>query len=239
MSLQRTAQFLIRKTSRYCPFTATPGIIFPVLLLIFSAGCSKEKMDELVASAKEKTTQISDATATMKEQVSGVTAGVSEKAERAMDQIETVLPGSGEMNLELEKPVTLSRADLQIVRVDEKRSVVLQVFSYPIDKPITDYPSVMLRALAERTSADFSDASPWFGKPLECSVFIQETADGPIWATESGKSVSITLTANPDDAAMVSGTLGTGMLLGSDGTSRSLEGGSVTAKMLPIVGGSL
>ena len=210
-----------------------------VLAAVVISGCSKEKMDELVASAKEKTTQLSDATATMKEQVSGVAAEVSEKAGRTMDQIETVLPGSGEMTLNIGKPVSLSRADLQVVRVDENRSVVLQIFSYATDKPIVDYPSVMLRALAEPTSADFSDASPWFGKPLECTVFLQETADGPIWATELGKSVSLTLSPNLDDATMVSGTLGAGMLAGSDGTPRSLEGGSVKAKMLPVVGGSL
>jgi len=203
------------------------------------AGCSKEKMDELVASAKEKTNQITDATATMKEQVGGVAAGASEQAGRAIDQIEKVLPGSGEMVLQLDQPLTLSRAELQIVRVDAERPIVLQIFSYPTDQPIADYPAVMVRALSEPSDSVFSDPSPWFDKPLPCSVFIQKTADGPIWATQLGESIPLTLAANTEDATMVSGKLGTGALTGSDGSSLSISGGTITAKWLPVVRGTL
>ncbi|WP_146580484.1 hypothetical protein [Neorhodopirellula pilleata] len=196
-------------------------------------------MDELVASAKEKTNQITDATATMKEQVSGVAAGVSEQASRVIDQVETVLPGSGEMVLQLDQPLTLSRAELQIVRVDAERPIVLQVFSYPTDKPIADYPAVMLRALSEPSDSVFTDPSPWFDKPLSCSVFIQKTPEGPIWATQLGESIELTLSAHSEDANMVSGKLGTGTLAGSDGSSLTLSGGTITAKRLPVVRGTL
>lgn len=232
----------LEKTSRWGTNANQVINVFRMLALVGSLvgslGCSKEKRDELLASAKEKTTQISDATATMKEQVSGVAASASEKAGRTMDQIEAVLPGSGEMALQLDQPMSLSRADLQIVRVDADRPIVLQVFSYPTDKPIVDYPCVMLRALAAPTNASFTDASPWFGKPLDCTVLLQKEADGPIWTTDLGKGVAFTLSPNPDDATMVLATLGTGTLAGSDGSSLSLAGGTITAKLAPVIGGA-
>jgi hypothetical protein len=208
------------------------GLIFLATVVLMTGGCSKEKLDELVASAKETTESV-------KSQVTDAAAGVSDQADRTMDAVGSVLPSSGSITLQLDKPVECERANLQVIRVDDKRPVVVQVTSYRTDRAIDSYPSVLLRALTTPTDSEFADVGPWLDKPLACRVFVQLEENGPIWSNELNSPVELTLRRDSSGGDMVQGSLASGTLVASDGAQVTMSAGSLSASIVPAIGGTL
>lgn len=208
----------------------------PVAITLLS-GCSQEKMDELVASAKEKTAQITEATETVKEQVTGVASEVTKSADSAMQQAATLLPGNGRLSLQLDQEVTIGKADLQLIRVDAKRPVVIQLATYRTDRPIDSYPSALIRLLGNPSSDPLTSIDAYLNQPLSGHVFLQLEENGPIWATTDDKPIQVTLTKMDAETNLVEGSIATGQLQATDGKTQTLGGGRIIAAFAPIVDG--
>ena len=233
------------RVSASCPRIGTALIAVLLMIgVVFSPGCSKEKMDEMVSSAKEKTAELSQATASVQEQIAEKATELRQAAdvgglvEQTMDQVSAVLPGSGHVTLQLDAPVKVNRADLQIIRVDEQRPIVLQVTSYALNRPIETFPCVLLHATSPPTSETFSDATPWLGKSLACQVFVQREAEGPIWASDPASPIDLVPRSDDTGSDQLLGTLKPGTLVAPDGTQLTLAAGELSAKLQGVVGGA-
>lgn len=170
-------------------------------LLVALAGCSKEKLDELVQKSKE---QLDKGIEQVEEATGEMGSELSSKAEAVVDDARQQLPLNGEMQLVIESPVTVPGCYVTFIDAVGGRPSVLQLKSYRSAEAET-FPSVLLQATVEA-----SDPSALQGQTVSAQMFVQVAADGPVWFADRTHPVQLKIVTVADrkfTAELVGGAL--------------------------------
>lgn len=217
----------------------------PILLGV--AGCSGEKMDEVVAAAKAKSQdlatktkeatagaadQLKEATKTIGQQTGQIVESSQEKLGETRRAIEDALPGSGRVTLQTEPPMQTAIARWTVIDVPTVNgtATIWQLTTYRTDGEIDAYPAVMLRAVltdgdATQTGRQRIDAK--VGQSIACQLFAQRSADAPIVSTRDGQTVHVQLNAIDEAGGQLTATIDPAELIQTDGQTVSLAGGVI------------
>lgn len=161
-----------------------------VLVLLLSAACSKEKLNELVDKTKE--------------QVSAGAAKVKESVSSATDTAKEQLALSGSARVQLDSELTTSGCYAEFLTLGGGRPNVLQIRSYKTPDQ-ESFPSLYFRATT--TAAGGSEL---VGQTLSGELFLQKESGGSVWTSPGGGHVDVKILAVDQqkiDAEIVGGSL--------------------------------
>jgi hypothetical protein len=113
-------------------------------------------------------------TSCSKEQVDNLTSKVKEQVSKAPDVVKEVLPSTGSIALQFEKPIDLKQANGDLF-VLKGRPSVLQIRSYA-RKERGKLPAVFFHATTDATSVD-----QLIGKSVDGTLFVQFDNGADIW----------------------------------------------------------
>ena len=194
------------------------------------SGCDKAKVDEMVASAKEKAAEFSEksddafekakASATtaadaikktanetaskVKESASNFAGSAADLAGGAVDLVSM----NGNAKITLDSPTDFTAAYVRVVNVGTEQSV-FQLKSYSKDGQSTTYPAFFIQgAVAENSLGSLA------GQTISCRLFAQKTADGEVWENAPGQLINVQFQKSQDS---LTASFSAGSLVSSSG----------------------
>ena len=185
--------------------------LMPIALItICFCGCSKEKMDEMVAQAKDKAAefseksedalenakatadilkdQVTEAASSAKDTASNLASEASDLASGAID----VVSMNGNATITLDAPTNFSAAYIRVIPFDEEQSV-FQLRSYSRDGNANVFPAYFIQGTVTQKSLD-----SLAGKTIPCRLFAQKTADGHVWENATGQLINVQVQKSQD-----------------------------------------
>jgi hypothetical protein len=190
-------------------FKLTPLVL---LSLTLSGGCSKEEMKKMAESVKEKSQSIAEST--------------KEMATQAVETAKEQLPETGEVTLQLNPPIKIDSAKIEVVSVGDGRSNIVQIATYDVSSAPKSYPSVLIQG---RTEA--GDPASLAGQTVACELFMRADSTGPIAMTAASQPAQVTFDSYDPEARTVSASIRQVTLVGSDNKPVALAGGTILAVM--------
>jgi len=198
------------------PLPLVSLLSFVFCLCWFSLGCSKEKLDELTASVKEKTAEIATSAETMAEQAKSAT-------NTAVATVQEKLPSRGSIRLQTQPSIETAHANAEMIRFPDGRPTVLQVVSY--NPELTDnYPRVLFWGLTTVNSA-----AELAGQSVSCDLYVQSTATDPMLMSTPANPVEVRFETFNSEEGTIQAQIASAPLLRSDNQSVPLTGGEMTA----------
>lgn len=195
------------------PRSVFAGTIAWAAFVVGLGGCSKEKLAELADKAKSS---VSEGAQQVKQQV-------VETASQATTEVKETAGFAGEMELQLDAPVTAKACYASVLTFTSGRPGVLQLRSYA--KPETEsFPSFLIQAnIGSTTAADLS------GKTFPATVFVQSQAGGPIWYSDKAAPAQLKVVSTDDQR--ISGELVGGSLRSTDNATVPQLAGKFSGSM--------
>ncbi|QDV13459.1 hypothetical protein CA51_33490 [Rosistilla oblonga] len=158
-----------------------------VLMVALSAGCSKEKMTELVDQAKETASSVAaDVSTEMKTAAEQTVAKVESVKEAAAD-VSGIGDATGKATMTLDAPTEFAASYVQLIAVNEGRPSVLKISSSK-DGQDDVFPAFLIQAKLSDTDLD-----SLAGQTVSARLFAQKQEGGPIWFSPEEKPVPVTL----------------------------------------------
>jgi hypothetical protein len=179
----------------------------PLLLLlgvlILPPGCSKE---ELKAKLEEAQTKLETV------------------AESTVEAVEERLPETGSIKLEMVPPAEAGQADLEMITIGDGRPNVIQIVTYDPSQAPREFPAILLHGTTTANSA-----AELANQTIECDLYLQATASGPIAMTSPGGSVAVAFGSLVVEDNALPASIGQATLVGSDFQSIDVRGGELVA----------
>ena len=166
--------------------------------LCLSTGCSQEQRDEIKKSVSSATDQVQK-----KVEETGIVEAIKKPLAR------------GEFALTVDGSVGTKSANCRILDLGGRGNIV-QMRSY-FDTKNETFPSIFFQGPVEAT-----DVSRLVGQSVQGTMFIQATANGTIWSTPLGQSVTITFSSV--DGNEILGKVVEGTLVNDQGDSKPCQG---------------
>jgi len=184
--------------------------VVTLALLAVTTGCSKEELNDLVEKGKQQVEQASQSVSETTKQVAGQATQTGEQAKQQLGQ-------AGDMQLNLDAPVTTSGCYAKYVPPLGGRPGVLQLRSYAQPEGET-FPSVLLRltATAENVAALKE-------QNLAGQMFVQLEKGGPVWQSEASGQVQLKVT-QADEKNLVAEVVGGSLRSFPDGKASLVQG---------------
>jgi len=114
-------------------------------------------------------------------------AGLKKAVEETVKDVQESVSPTGGIELILDEPVKTDACQALFILSPSPRPTVLQLTSYENPDAET-FPSVLIRAVVVAGApADLS------GKTVAAQVFVQTATDAPVWHTEPGQGVELTI----------------------------------------------
>ena len=163
-------------------------------------GCSKEDITKAIEDAKAKTQSI---------------------AETAVTAAEEQLPETGSVRLEMNPPLQIDQAEIEVISIGDGRPNVVQISTYDTARKKT-FPALLLHGTTSATNASALARSS-----IDCDMYVQAASRDPIAMTKPGGSVKLTFESlNVKDNA-IPATLAMAELIDSDGNPVLVQGGAL------------
>ncbi|QDT13648.1 hypothetical protein [Planctomycetes bacterium K23_9] len=178
--------------------------------LFVLTGCSKDEMKKMATSVQQ-TTQ--DLAAQSQDYIQG-----------AVEAVEEQLPSTGSLSLRIEPPLEIESANVEIIKIGDGRSNVVQLATYDTDSGPSSYPSVLLHG---QTAADSPAALA--GQTVGCDLYVQQSSGGAILMSPPGSSVQVTFGQFDQESGTLKASVGSSRLISSDRSKVNLNGGNVVA----------
>ena len=165
----------------------------PLLMLtVLSVGCSNEQVKQL-------TDQVS-------KQAEQVTKKAGEAVQQIAPQVQDALASgpTGAATFQVDSSVSVQNAFGRLLVLTPDRNNVLQVRSYEVEAD-ENFPSFLFQA-----QTDSENIQACVGRSFEGQLFLQATANGPIWSTADADRVTLKITDQTDGelvAEVISGKL--------------------------------
>ncbi len=176
-----------------------------LLLLTFEIiGCSNEQVKQL-------TDQVS-------KQAEQVTKQANEAVQKIAPQVEDALSSgpTGEAAFQVDNSVKMQNAFGRLIILKPDRKNILQVRSYD-DEADESFPSFLYQA-----QTDSENLQACIGQSFEGKLFIQVSANGPIWNTADTDQVTLKI-AEQAEGVLVAEVV-SGKLENDSGTSSAVKG---------------
>lgn len=142
-----------------------------VSLLVLAPGCSQEKLNEVVASVKEKAAEVN-------------------AQARQSEVLAEILPATGNAEVQMTPPVSTKIAYVRLESVDGGRPRVVQWTTYNPENGPNSYPAILVRATTEA-----SNIESLAQQSLRGDVYIQATEDATVWTNRKSEPVAIAVSA--------------------------------------------
>jgi hypothetical protein len=196
-----------------------PGnrLVLLVVLFLFLAplGCSKEELKKAYDDAKTKTEDLT----------AQATAKANATLEEATAKLEEVLPATGSITARGSLPIEKTgKANIEVIVIGDGRPNVVQVLSYEDDQESMSYPAVLLHG-----TTDANSAKSLAGSSVNCDLYMQATASGPIVMTAPGGHVAVTFNQFNSEDGTISASIAAGEVISSDETTAQFLGGELVA----------
>lgn len=149
-------------------------VLFACAIALLGA-CNKSEISDLVGKVKQ----------TASESTEKVSQAVSEQIGETADQVQEQLNLAGSIELTLDSPIASQACYAQLIRQGSGRPNVLQLRSYR-SADNESFPSVFLQAQVQADSP-----SELVGQIVSSRLFVQPTADGPLWYSATGNPVEL------------------------------------------------
>ncbi|WP_250931033.1 hypothetical protein [Aporhodopirellula aestuarii] len=190
-------------------------ILVVVLVMLVCGGCSKDELKKAYNDAKAKTENI--ATSTKEKVDSAVSSTVT--------AIEETLPETGSISVRGSVPIEkTSKASLEVISIGDGRPNVVQILSYDPQQPQMTFPAVLLQGPTEATSAQ-----TLAGKSVECDLYFQADANGPIIMNKPGGHVAVTFNQFSAEEGTITASIAGGDVISSDEQTAQFLGGELIA----------
>jgi hypothetical protein len=168
-----------------------------VALAACLAGCSKDKLDEIVEQAKQKAGEVSQS---VQETAKAAQQSAAQAAQTAQEQAGL----AGSVEITLDAPVKTQACYARLVAFRDGRPGMLQLTSHWLT-PQEAFPSILIHAQTEAASL-----SELAGQTLAAQVFVMPQSGGPVWRTAEGETAQLKIVSVDDQslkAELVGGTL--------------------------------
>ena len=153
-----------------------------IVVLLALAGCSGDKLKELADKAKNAATQGAE----------NVKKQVTEQVESATTEVQEQLQLAGDIQLTLDAPIEATACYARFIPQGSQRPTIFELRSYSSPDKETP-PSIFFHAQIQ--AASFAELS---GQIVSGRLFVQLTADGPTWYSDTGSPVELKI-ASIDD----------------------------------------
>ena len=163
------------------PYFQIPLLSILALVLLVGTGCDKEKMEEMVAKAKDAT---GDAINKVKESTSEAVTQAQDVASQATTSAGNLVSMNGTAKIKLDSQTDFPASFIRIVPLGDGTSVV-QMKSYK-DGDENSYPSFFMQGVVDQSSVDGLN-----GKSVPCKFFAQVAAEREVWANAEGQAVVV------------------------------------------------
>ncbi len=173
------------------------ALLFVWALLAFvMAGCSQEKLDEMVSNVKDKAQVITQA------------AVVAE-----------VIPATGHATINVSPPVKVNVAYARLYATGDGRPAVVQFTTYDPDKGPQNYPALLVRATTPATSLE-----SLAGQSLSAKVFFQQSSAHGVLSSGDEGLVAVEIAPLDPNKKTLDATIPAGSLVDAMGTPTTLGG---------------
>jgi hypothetical protein len=199
--------FLRRQWSRYRHLAISHIVV--VLFVFAQIGCSKEKLAEIAAAAKDQAQSIQDKAAQVQQQARDVTASTP---------IPESLSSSGRTVIGLPSPVESSSGYFRFYKIGDGRSSIIQFTSYEPEKGPNTYPALLLRATTTAESPQMLA-----GQSLNADVYLQTTLDTAVMTNAENSTVTLGIAIPDPQSKNIKGQIGPMVLVDTDGTSTNVN----------------
>jgi len=153
-----------------------------VFALLTLSGCSGDKLKELADKAKTAAQQGADS----------VKKQVSEQVDSATTEVQEQLNLAGEIQLTLDAPVETKACYVRLIPQGSNRPTVFELRSYRSPDQ-ESAPSVFFHGQIRASSLEELS-----GQIVSGRLFVQPTADGPTWFSETGSPVEVQVVGMED-----------------------------------------
>ncbi len=164
-------------------------------LLISFGGCSKEEVQEAISQRVEQADALTS---------------------RVVERVQAEAGMSGNSQFTVDGDASTKRCFWEIIPTETDQSQTLRICNYNATVP-ESFPSYLFLA-----PCDVSSTVGLAGKSFQGTLFLQKESDGPLWYTEVGETV--TLTISQVDASGITATIdGASVSCTTDDQSHSLS----------------
>ena len=186
------------------------------VLLAAATGCNKEKLDEMVATAKQAATQAaSDVAAEVSQEVKSVTEAAGDAT--------GIADTTGKATIKLDAETSFDTCYLSLLTMTG-RPTVLKLSSAESGK--TDaFPAFLIQGTTDAASVDAV-----VGQTVAAKLFAQKQAEGPIWYSPDDQPVSIAFAKQGDT---ITATLANASVISSDSGTPVTISGTFTCALHP------
>jgi hypothetical protein len=194
------------------------------LIFVVLSGCDKEKMDELVAKAKDTASEIGEKSGDALKKVKESTDKALNNAKDSVTNIKdtaaklttsagNLVSMNGSANITLDAPTDFPASFVRIVSMPDGTKV-LQMKSYK-DGESDAYPAFFIQAVVEQSSVDSLS-----GQSIPCQLFAQTSEGGDVWTNANGQPIAVQFTKQDKKLmASFSGGVIQNVASGSEATS--------------------
>ena len=140
------------------------------LFLLVQAGCSKEKLDEMVTAAKDKASEINQTV-------------------QSNPTVADILPASGKAEVQIASgPIRATATYVRLYSIGDGRPNVVQWTSYEPEAGPQTYPALLARGTTAATSLQ-----SLAGQPLATTLYVQSTSTSPVLSNSGTAPVQATV----------------------------------------------
>ncbi|EMI54510.1 hypothetical protein [Rhodopirellula sallentina] len=195
-------------------------IVLTILMMpVICGGCSKDELKKAYDDAKSKT---EDLAASTKQSVDSAVSST-------VTAIEETLPETGNITVRGSMPIEKTgQASLEVISIGDGRPNVVQILSYDPDQQSMSYPAILIQGKTDQESAQSLS-----GKSIECDVYLQSTANGPIVMSKPGTHVAVTFDQFSSEEGTISASIAGGEVVSSDMQTATFLGGEMIALVRP------
>jgi hypothetical protein len=172
-----------------------PTVCIALMLAVMLGGCSKEDLNKLTEQVKTATT---------------------DTVEQVQKQVAPVLPKTGQFQVTADGPVNSPTGHAALIVLGEGRPAVLQLRSYANVNDET-FPAIFFQG-----TTGVGTVADLVGKTVTGKVFLQNAVGGPVWASEDGAPVTVSVQAV--EGSELVGIFSNGMVQDATGRSLTLTG---------------
>jgi hypothetical protein len=190
--------------------TQIVGVCLLSFCLSLWCGCSKDEIKKMATSVQETTQDFA--------------AQSQEYIQDAVEAVEEQLPATGSVQLRLEPELQVNSASVEVIKIGDGRSNVMQLATYDTSADPTEYPAVLLHGHTRANSA-----SALVGETIACDLYIQTAYGAEMLMTTAGSSVQVTFGRIDPKQGTVSARIGSGSLLSTADKRVRFNGGDIVA----------
>lgn len=184
------------------------------LPLIFLAGCSEKKRQQIAAAVQQQASNIAES----------ATDAASNFASQATATVEDALPATGQVTLKTSPAFEAESATMQLISIGDGRDNIVQITTYEPGQESLTYPSLLIRG-----TTTVGDAASLSGESIECQLYMQASSSEPIAATPPGRSISVSFRAYDPEKKTLTASISSGSLVDSNNASVRVGGGNLVA----------